>query len=51
MGKSSLRVRTMQRLPVEGFSGASIDLIGIGKNKPEIIYLQILLKFLASSDG
>ncbi|WP_445175484.1 hypothetical protein [Microcoleus sp.] len=31
MGKSSLRVRTMQRLQAEGFLCAFIDLTGIGK--------------------
>ncbi len=31
MGKSSLRVRTMQRLQAEGFLCAFIDLAGIGK--------------------
>jgi WD40 repeat protein len=33
MGKSSLRVRTMQRLQAEGFLCAFIDLTGIGKEE------------------
>ncbi|MFN6536169.1 MAG: AAA-like domain-containing protein [Nostoc sp. EkiNYC01] len=36
MGKSSLRVRTMQRLEVEGTVCAAIDLTGIGKHKVTI---------------
>ncbi|MBE8968464.1 AAA-like domain-containing protein [Nostocales cyanobacterium LEGE 12452] len=36
MGKSSLRVRTMQRLEAEGTVCAAIDLTGIGKHKVTI---------------
>ena len=36
MGKSSLRVRTMQRLEAEGIVCAAIDLTGIGKHKVTI---------------
>ncbi|WP_445251447.1 hypothetical protein [Microcoleus sp. D2_18a_D3] len=50
MGKSSLRVRTMQRLQAEGTVCASIDLTGIGKEDvtPEKWYAGIVNSLVSS---
>ena len=50
MGKSSLRVRTMQRLQQDNIACASIDLTGIGTNEitPEQWYASIIDSILTS---
>lgn len=52
MGKSSLRVRTMQRLQAEGFICAFIDLTGIGKEDvtAEKWYAGILQSLVSSCE-
>ncbi|EAW36233.1 AAA-like domain-containing protein [Lyngbya sp. PCC 8106] len=50
MGKSSLRVRTMQRLQSEGFACVSIDITGIGTSDitPEQWYLSVIDEIIDS---